>query len=70
MEYEDFSDFKENYGDETKSDMLKHISRMAYFLEGLGVLVKENLVSMRLVALTWAGSTRMFWDKISPIIDD
>ena len=31
MEYKDFADFKEKYGDETKRDMLKHISRMAYF---------------------------------------
>jgi hypothetical protein len=43
---------------------------MAYFLEGLGVLVKQDLVSIHLVALTWAGSSRMFWDKISPILDD
>jgi hypothetical protein len=50
--------------------MEMHIARMASFLEGMGVLVKEDLVSMRLVALTWAGTTRMFWDKMSPIIDD
>jgi hypothetical protein len=70
MEYDDFVDFRDKYGIDSESEMVKHIQRVAYFLEGLGVLVKEDLVSMRLVALTWAGTTRMFWDKISPIIEE
>lgn len=70
IEFEDFSDFIKKYGPDSEEDMEMHIARMASFLEGMGVLVKEDLVSMRLVALTWAGTTRMFWDKISPIIDE
>jgi hypothetical protein len=70
IEFEDFSDFIKKYGPDSEEDMEIHIARIAYFLEGMGVLVKEDLVSMRLVALTWAGTTRMFWDKISPIIED
>jgi len=34
------------------------------FYEGLGVIVKEGYMSIRLVALMWAGMTRMFWENI------
>jgi hypothetical protein len=70
IEYRDFRDYWEKYGPDSNDDMSPHIRQMAYFLEGLGVLVKERLLSMRLVALTWAGTSRMFWDKLSPIIDE
>ena len=40
------------------------------FYEGLGVLVKNNLVPMRLIAETITGITRMYWEKFVPIVDD
>jgi len=41
------------------------------FYEALGVLVKEGYLSIRLVALMWAGSTRMFYENIvEPIIEE
>ena len=52
IEYRDFRDYWEKYGPDSDDDMSPHIRQMAYFLEGLGVLVKERLLSMRLVALT------------------
>lgn len=70
IEYEDYADFLEKYGPTSDDNMLPHFRRMAYFLEGMGVLVKEGLLSMRLVALTWAGTSRMFWDKLAPIIGE
>lgn len=70
IKYEDFSDFWRKYGSGSENDMTMHFSRMAFWMEGMGVLVKEGLVSMRLVALTWAGSSRMVWEKLSPIIDE
>jgi hypothetical protein len=40
------------------------------FFESLGVLVKEGLIDVRLVALMWGGPTRMFWELIEPIVED
>ena len=41
------------------------------FYEGLGVMVKEGFFDIRLVALMWAGMTRMFYENIfEPVIDD
>jgi hypothetical protein len=38
--------------------------------EGLGVLVKENLLDIRVVALLLTGLVTTFWDKFIPIIDE
>ncbi len=43
---------------------------LGMFYEGLGVLVKEELVDIRLVAETITGMTRMWWEKYLPIIDE
>lgn len=49
----------------------KAISDFTSFLEGLGVIVKEGFLSIRLVALMWAGVTRTFWENIAePILDE
>jgi len=45
------------------------ISEMGGMYEYLGVIVKEGYLSIRLVALMWAGVTRTFWENIvEPII--
>ena len=41
------------------------------FYEALGVLVKEGYLSIRLVALMWAGTTRIFYENIVvPMIEE
>jgi len=48
----------------------KAVNDMVGFLEGLGVIVKEGYLSMRLVALMWAGVTRMFFENfIDPFVE-
>jgi hypothetical protein len=40
------------------------------YWEGLGVLVKERYLDIRLVALLICGMTRNFWEKLIPIKDE
>ena len=40
------------------------------FLEGLGVVVKAGFLDIKMVALMWAGLTRITWDKMEPIMED
>jgi hypothetical protein len=40
------------------------------YYEGVGVLVKENLVDIRLVAELIAGITRKFWEMHAPMIKE
>jgi hypothetical protein len=44
--------------------------RVVGFYEGVGVLVKEGLVDIRLVALLMTGTTTMFWKKMEPFIEE
>ncbi|MHA2119171.1 MAG: DUF4760 domain-containing protein [Candidatus Thorarchaeota archaeon] len=46
------------------------VATLANWYEGLGVLVKENLLDIRVVALLLTGLVIDFWDKFMPIIDE
>jgi hypothetical protein len=57
----------------TYEDMLKilenednrfALSRLGMFYEGVGVLVKEGYVSIRLVSLLMTGMTRRWWERL------
>ena len=49
----------------------KALNELRDFYEGLGVIVKEGYLSIRLVALMWAGTTRAFCENIvEPVIED
>ncbi len=49
---------------------MNSLSVLVRFFEGLGVLVKENLLDIRLIALTMAGDTRSFWEQYRPIVGE
>ncbi len=44
-----------------------HMIALAY--EGIGVLVKENLIDIKLVALYITGQTRQAWERLKPVIE-
>ena len=46
------------------------LGRVALYFEGLGVLVKENYVHIRLIALLMTGMVVTFWEKQIPIVDE
>jgi len=63
----------EDYLEKNQSDddFRRVVSAFIGFYEGLGVIVKEGYLSIRLVALMWAGMTRTFWENIlEDTVDD
>jgi hypothetical protein len=56
--YEEWNKIQEN------EDNRKAFSRVGFFYEGVGVLVKEGYVSIRLVALLMTIMTRQWWERI------
>jgi len=48
----------------------KTIITLGNWYEGLGTLVKENLLDIRVVALLLTGLVIQFWDKFIPVIDE
>jgi hypothetical protein len=67
IEYEDFEDFWERYGSDP-SFWDKNSSIITWY-ENVGVLVKEGLLDIRLIALMYAGGTRKVWEKLEPLMD-
>ena len=63
MEFKDSDDWKRIRRDR---ETYKAWSMVANYLEGLGVLVRENLVSVRLVSLLSSGLIQWYWDLFGP----
>jgi hypothetical protein len=56
---------------ESDKEFRKAVSVFGNFYETLGVAVKAGFMNIRIVALMWAGDTRMFWENIvEPVIED
>ena len=55
----------------TDADFAQVMDSMFSFYETLGVFVKQDYVSIHLVALMWAGMTRTFYENVvSQILED
>ena len=50
-------------------EFIESVNLIASYYEGMGVLIKENLFDIRMVALLMTGMTRSFWKKYAPYID-
>ena len=67
LEWTTAEDFIEDW---KNPERRKTIGTLGNWFEGLGILVKENLLDMRVVALFVTGNVILFWGKFMPIIDD
>jgi hypothetical protein len=67
IEYKDFDDFWERYGSDPS--FMATSGRILSWFENVGVLVKEGLLDIRLIALMYAGATRQVWEKLEPLMD-
>ena len=54
----------------TDEDFGRVLSTLGGFYEGIGVMVREGYIPVRLVALQWGGTTRRFWEKMEPYMSD
>jgi hypothetical protein len=66
----DFKNFKEYNEIVQKKDVRDAFTILGMYWEGLGVLVREGYLDIRLVALLICGMTRYFWEKLIPIKED
>ena len=63
-----FGEYREFY---SKDPEFRNMAEsLGLFYEGLGVLVREGLLSIRMVALLFCGMTRLYWEKHQPIVED
>ena len=73
QDFSNFADFMQIYDRNLNPESLINYESLDYminFYEGLGVLVKENLIPIRYVALLMAGITRKLWEKHALVVDE
>ena len=66
--FEDYASLKKKFAEDQEYG--SEFNVLVGYYEGIGTLVKEDLIDIRYVALLMAGVTRKFWEKIAPFIDD
>ena len=62
--FESFEDYSKLLKDEK---FAKSLSVVSYWLEGIGVLVRENLIDIRLPTLLYSGMITWYWEKYRPM---
>ena len=67
MEWSNWEEYMQICND---PELNRNLLVVGMFYEGLGVLVKNNLVPMKLFAETITGFTRMWWEKFIPILEE
>jgi hypothetical protein len=66
--FKDYQEFKLKIVNDPSK--ITSLNKIVAFYEGVGVLVKENLIDIHLVAELMCGVTRKFWEKIEPVIEE
>ncbi len=66
LEYKDLDDFNEKYGPENNPDTFFRFNSLATYFEGVGVLVKRNLVDPSMVDDLMSGRVNEFWEAVRP----
>jgi hypothetical protein len=67
MEWKDWDDFNSRYNAEASFEERNSWFSVATYFEGLGVLVKRNLIDMAMVYDLLAYSIKMAWERMGPI---
>jgi len=62
IEYEDYDDYVEKYGEENDPEVYHRINSLGTYYEGIGVLVKRNLVDPSMVDDLMSGRIIDFWE--------
>ena len=65
IEYDDFDDFQEKYN--TAPERTPY-TKQCFFMDGIGVLVEEDLIDIRLVAKLMSGDILWHWYHFGPYI--
>ena len=67
LEYEDYADYVKRYG--TNTEVQAAVTSVSVFFEGIGVLVKRNLINMSLVDDLLSTDILSTWEKRKPIVE-
>jgi len=70
LEYKDYDDFVQKYGSlyggKPEANALR---TMLNWADGLGMLLKRNLVDIDIVLDSYGGIAQLFWEKVKPLVE-
>lgn len=66
-QWKNYNEYREVF---QKKEYREAFTILGLYWEGIGVLVKEGYLDIRLIALLICGLTRNFWEKLKPIKDE
>ena len=70
LEFKDYDDFVQKYGSlyggRPEANALR---TMLNWLDGLGMLLKRNLVDIDIVVDSYGGIAQVFWEKVKPLVE-
>jgi hypothetical protein len=67
-EFKDANEFDAKYGREANPDAYRSYSFWINYMEGMGVMVREGYISIRLIALLSSGAVKNLWRKYQPLL--
>ena len=70
IEYSDYDDFIDKYSEDNNPDGFIRISSLVTYYEGIGVLVKRNLVDPTMVDDLMSGPIIRDWEKIRDYVEE
>ena len=68
LDYDDYDDYLEKYGSENNPDAYFRLRSLGTYFEGVGVLVKRNLVDPNMVDDLMSGRILEYWESLGPVI--
>ena len=72
LEIKDYDDFAKRYGtvdSPERSPIWIDIDRIGWFINGMGFLVYEKFVNIKLVDDLWGYGVVFFWEKLKPLVE-
>ena len=66
-EFENLDDFEAKYGRKTNPEAYRSWNFWMNYMEGMGVMVREGYIDIRLIALMSSGGIKRLWRKFQPM---
>jgi hypothetical protein len=70
QQWNDYEDWERKYGPPDNIDTWSRIESIGAYIEGIGVLVEEELIDLRLVNNLLHDQIIMLWEKYGPIVKE
>ena len=69
-DFTNYQEYIDKYSYEANPEYKRTENTVSTFFEGLGSIVREGLLDIRFIAVMMGGTTRMYWEKMAPVVKE